>query len=181
VSGKPSSCVLPSVALCGCTSPVYSVLSTYGQINNLSETTDISTKSTRTDLTVPPAYQLLHPNVTNSMQKIPSWKIQRFLSHSSNWPHFMKPQVSSPCLQEIIICPYPEPDQFSPHHFNIIFPFTAWFSKCSLSLRFYNQAHTRFSPSVSFFRTAQYPYPWKDNNNETGNCENNTVKLLLQK
>jgi hypothetical protein len=38
----------------------------------------------------------------------------------------MEPKVSSSCLQELVTCSYPEPDQFSPYNFNIIFPFMPW-------------------------------------------------------
>jgi hypothetical protein len=31
-----------------------------------------------------------------------------------NTPHFIKPEVSSPRLQQPTICPYPEPEQASP-------------------------------------------------------------------
>jgi hypothetical protein len=30
--------------------------------------------------------------------------------------HFMEPEGSIPNLQELSTCPYPEPDQSSPHH-----------------------------------------------------------------
>jgi hypothetical protein len=38
------------------------------------------------------------------------------LGHSIVSQHFMEPEGSVPNPQELFTCPYPEPDQSSPHH-----------------------------------------------------------------
>jgi hypothetical protein len=40
----------------------------------------------------------------------------KLLGHSMVSQHFMKPEGLMPNSQELSTCPYPEPDQSSPHH-----------------------------------------------------------------
>jgi len=75
--------------------------------------------------------------LTYSMEQSPPWQANRFL-FSQEIPRILwNPEGSLPRLQVPFVCPYPEPDQFSPcppSHFqkinlNIIIPPTSGTSK----------------------------------------------------
>jgi hypothetical protein len=58
----------------------------------------------------------VHIFLTNSMELSPSWEAGSCAATQEFPQHFMAPEVSLPCPQELTTGPYPEPDQSSPHH-----------------------------------------------------------------
>jgi hypothetical protein len=44
------------------------------------------------------------------------WRDPKVLGHSIVSQQFMEPEGSIPNSQELSTCPYPDPDQSSPHH-----------------------------------------------------------------
>jgi len=63
----------------------------------------------------------LNHSLTHSVKQSPSWEARRFSASQEIPPHLMEHDSSLPCLHVPLNCPYPEPDQstpHSPHHFS---------------------------------------------------------------